>query len=141
MNATRTAWRTAILAGLIVCVGAPGLAAHAKGKAKVADHGWIDGLWESQWPGDQLRKPGDPPRPVEVGPAPLKAEYLAKYQAAQKAIDPAVVGDLGLALGVGGEARGADADNQASEDRRPPGGARGVHGRPPRRPAGAGSLF
>ena len=86
MNATPTAWRTAILAGLIVCVGAPGLAAHAKGKAKVADHGWIDGLWESQWPGDQLRKPGDPPRPVEVGPAPLKAEHLAKYQAAQKAI-------------------------------------------------------
>ena len=54
MNATPTAWRTAILAGLIVCAGAPSLAAPAKTKA--ADHSWIDGLWESQWPGDPISR-------------------------------------------------------------------------------------
>jgi hypothetical protein len=81
MNATL---KLALVASLILSA-APALAV-AKGKAKAADHGWIDGLWESQWPGDQLPKPGAPKRPVEVGPAPLKPEHLAKYQAAQKAI-------------------------------------------------------
>jgi len=75
MNATRLA---AILA---LGVGLPGLAF-----AKTADHGWIDGLWESQWPGDQLPKPGAPKRPVEVGPPPLKAQYLSEWKAARKAV-------------------------------------------------------
>ena len=81
MNATL---KLGLVAGVILCslpAGAP-----AKGKAKTADHDWISGLWESPWPGDQLPKPGDPKRPVEVGPAPLKPEYLEKYRAAQKAI-------------------------------------------------------
>jgi hypothetical protein len=53
--------------------------------AKTSDHSWINGVWENPRPGDQLPKPGDPPRAVEVGPPPLKPEYLAKWQAAQKA--------------------------------------------------------
>ena len=75
MNATRLAVILALGAGL------PGLAV-----AKAADHRWIDGLWESQWPGDQLPKPGDPKRPVEVGPPPLKAQYLLQWNAARKAV-------------------------------------------------------
>jgi len=87
MNATARVWRTTVLAGLTICAGAPALAA-AKSKAKAVDHDWISGLWESQWPGDQLPKPGEPrpKRPVEVGPAPLRPEFLAQYQAQQKAI-------------------------------------------------------
>jgi len=71
---------------LAMCAALPAALAQAATKAgKTTDHSWINGLWESPWPGDQLPKPGEPKRPVEVGPAPLKAEYLAKYQAAQKA--------------------------------------------------------
>lgn len=71
-----------LAASLSLCA-LPGLAS-AKGKA-AADHGWINGVWESPWPGDQLPKPGEPPHPAEVGPPPLKPEFLAKWQAAQKA--------------------------------------------------------
>ena len=59
MNATARVWRTSLLAGLMLCAGAPAFAAHAKAKARAADHDWISGLWESQWPGDQLPKPGE----------------------------------------------------------------------------------
>jgi hypothetical protein len=79
MNATL---KLGVAASIILC-GSPALAA-AKGKA--VDHSWIGGVWENPRPGDQLPKPGDPPRIVEVGPAPLKPEYVAKYQAAQKAL-------------------------------------------------------
>jgi hypothetical protein len=71
-----------VAVGAMLCASSPVL---AKGKAMAADHGWIVGVWESQWPGDQLPKPGAPPRPVEVGPPPLKPEHLAAWQAAQKA--------------------------------------------------------
>lgn len=70
-----------LAAGLALCAGPLVHAASIP-----SGTAWISGVWESQWPGDQLRKPGDPPRPVEVGPAPLKPEYLAQYQAAQKAL-------------------------------------------------------
>jgi hypothetical protein len=66
----------------VLCAGLPALAAP---KATPAGHDWINGMWESPWPGDQLPKPGDPKRPVEVGPPPLKPEYLAKWNAEQKA--------------------------------------------------------
>ena len=71
--------------GLAASVLLCGLPALALAKGKASDHSWIAGVWESPR-GDQLRKPGDPPRPVEVGPPPLKPEYLARWQAAQKAL-------------------------------------------------------
>jgi hypothetical protein len=75
-----------VVAGAALCLGLPA-APYAQGKGRTASsHDWIQGVWESQWPGDQLAKPGGPKRPVEVGPAPLKPEYLVKYQADQKAI-------------------------------------------------------
>jgi hypothetical protein len=45
----------------------------------------LNGTWESPWPPDQLPKPGAPPRPVETTPPPLKPQYLAQWQAHQKA--------------------------------------------------------
>lgn len=78
--------RIGLVAGAALCLGLPA-SPLAQGKAGAASsHDWIQGVWESQWPGDQLAKPGAPKRPVEVGPAPLKPEYLVKYQADQKAI-------------------------------------------------------
>ena len=38
------------------------------------------------WPGDQLPKPGAPRRAPEVGPPPLKAQYLTEWNAARKAL-------------------------------------------------------
>jgi hypothetical protein len=46
---------------------------------------WIQGVWESPWRPDQLRRPGEPEPPTEVGPPPLKAPYLAEWTRAQKA--------------------------------------------------------
>ncbi len=68
-------------AGVALCAILPALAT-----AKAPDHSWINGVWESPWPGDQLPKPGDPKRPVEVGPPPLKPQYQAEWNAARKAI-------------------------------------------------------
>jgi hypothetical protein len=65
--------------GAIIAAGLPALAL-----AKASNTDWINGVWESPWPGDQLAKPGDPPRPVEVGPPPLKPQYLAEWNAARK---------------------------------------------------------
>jgi hypothetical protein len=45
----------------------------------------IAGVWESPWPPDQLRQPGDPEPPQEVTPPPLKPQYLAAWKAQQKA--------------------------------------------------------
>jgi hypothetical protein len=86
MTAIRASRAWTIAATVTFCAGLPGLPAHAASKA--SDTAWISGMWESQWPGDQLPKPGAPrpQRPVEVPPAPLKPEYVAKYQAARKAI-------------------------------------------------------
>ena len=77
--------KAALVAGAIASICIPALAL-AQGAGKTADHSWIDGLWESPWPGDQLPKPGDPKRPVEVGPPPLKAQYMAEWSAARKAL-------------------------------------------------------
>jgi hypothetical protein len=68
--------------GAVLCAALP---ATTLAKGKAGGHDWINGLWESQWPGDQLPKPGDPKRPVEVGPAPLKEPYKSELAAQRKA--------------------------------------------------------
>jgi len=52
--------------------------------------GAFAGIWQSPWPPDQLRRPGDPAPPVEVGPPPLKPQYLQAWRDAQKAAADAV---------------------------------------------------
>lgn len=70
----------------LACAAIPALA-FAASAAKSAKLGpkTLAGTWESPWPPDQLRQPGDPPLPVEVTPPPLKAQYLAAWKAEQKA--------------------------------------------------------
>ena len=76
-----------LLAGLALCAALPA-AALAAGKAKAAyptGPGSLAGVWESPWPGDQLRGPNDLQPPVEVGPAPLKEPYAGQLRATRKA--------------------------------------------------------
>ena len=72
------------LAGALACAAlpAPSFAANAP---YPTGPGSLAGMWESPFPPDQLRQPGDPPPPVEVGPPPLKAPYLGQWQAERKA--------------------------------------------------------
>ena len=72
--------------GALTCAALPALGYAAKASAT----GWIDGVWESPWPADQLRQPGDPVPPVEMGPPPLKPQYLAPWRAKQKEAADAV---------------------------------------------------
>jgi hypothetical protein len=67
--------------GVLACAALPALAFAA---AKAPAGAWISGVWQSPWPPDQLRQPGDPQPPVEVGPPPLKPQYLAEWKAKQK---------------------------------------------------------
>ena len=83
MNAFPASRALTLAAAVTLCAGLQGLPVHAA--SAQSGHDWISGVWESQWPGDQLPKPAGPPRPVEVGPAPLKEPYLSQLKAAQKA--------------------------------------------------------
>ncbi|MGZ3278492.1 MAG: hypothetical protein ACXU82_07750 [Caulobacteraceae bacterium] len=47
--------------------------------------GSLAGMWQSPYPPDQLRQPGDPAPPVEVGPAPLKEPWKSEIAAQRKA--------------------------------------------------------
>ena len=90
-----------VLAVAAACVLLTGLGAAAKPAAKPpAGHAWIDGVWESPWRPDQLRKPGEADAPVEVGPPPLKAAYLADWSKAQKASRDATARGAPIAGGV-----------------------------------------
>jgi len=67
-----------LLVGALCCAALPALALAAEKtpqKAKAAyptGPGSLAGMWQSPYPPDQLRQPGDPAPPVEVGPPPLK---------------------------------------------------------------------
>ena len=74
----------ALVAGAALCAALAGPAL-SKGKAKAADHDWINGLWEAPSPGDQLSNAGAR-GPILVGRPPLKPEYLAKWNAEQKVL-------------------------------------------------------
>ena len=70
---------------VLACAALPAIAfAAAKSTAKASAGGWISGIWQSPFPPDQLRQPGDPAPPVEVGPPPLKPQYLTEWRAKQK---------------------------------------------------------
>ncbi|MGZ3273348.1 MAG: hypothetical protein ACXU8Z_06275 [Caulobacteraceae bacterium] len=47
--------------------------------------GSLAGMWQSPYPPDQLRQPGDPAPPVEVGPSPLKEPWKSEIAAQRKA--------------------------------------------------------
>lgn len=80
-----------LLAGAVLCAALPALsvaAAKAASKTKGAyptGPGSLAGIWQSPYPPDQLRKPGDPAPPVEVGPPPLKEPYASQAAAQRKA--------------------------------------------------------
>lgn len=75
-------------AALCAALSVPALAAAKAHKAKAAystGPGSLGGMWQSPFPPDQLRKPGSPPPPVEVGPPPLKEPYLTEWKTQRKA--------------------------------------------------------
>lgn len=74
-----------ILAGALACAALPALAFAAGKAAYPTGPGSLAGMWQSPYPPDQLRKPGAPPPPVEVGPAPLKEPYKSQLAAQRKA--------------------------------------------------------
>lgn len=79
-----------LLTGALICAAVPALAfAASKAAGKTAAFptgpGSLAGMWESPFPGDQLRLPGDPAPPVEVGPPPLKEPYASQLKAQRKA--------------------------------------------------------
>jgi len=77
--------------GVLLCAALPVLslaADPAKPTVKAAypsGPGSLAGMWESPFPPDQIRAPGAPPPPVEVGPAPLKEPYASELKAQRKA--------------------------------------------------------
>ncbi|MEI9890715.1 MAG: hypothetical protein WDN45_09100 [Caulobacteraceae bacterium] len=77
-----------LLTGALFCAALPALALGAD-KAKRAAYptgpGSLAGMWQSPFPPDQIRKPGDPAPPVEVGPAPLKEPWAGQLRAERKA--------------------------------------------------------
>jgi hypothetical protein len=77
-----------LVGAVMACAALPALAfaaSAAKSSAAKLGPGTLAGTWESPWPPDQLRQPGDPPLPVEVTAPPLKPQYLAAWRAEQKA--------------------------------------------------------
>jgi len=74
--------------GALACA-LPALA-FAAGAAAPLGPKTLAGVWESPWPPDQLRQPGDPAPPVETTPPPLKPQYLAAWRAEQKAAADAI---------------------------------------------------
>ena len=74
-----------LLTGALICAAVPALALAAGKKTFPTGPGSLAGMWESPFPGDQLRQPGDPAPPVEVGPAPLKEPYAGQLKAQRKA--------------------------------------------------------
>jgi len=80
-----------LLAGALACAALVTLAFAAdkspdKARAPYpTGPGSLAGIWQSPYPPDQLRKPGDKPPPVEVGPAPLKEPYKSQLAAQRKA--------------------------------------------------------
>ena len=79
-----------VLVGVLVCAGLSGLAPFSMTWAadKVAyptGPGSLAGMWQSPYPPDQIRKPGDPVPPVEVGPAPVKEPWKSQMAAQRKA--------------------------------------------------------
>jgi hypothetical protein len=78
-----------LLVGAVLCAAVPALAlAASKASGKAAfptGPGSLAGMWESPFPPDQIRNPGDPAPPVEVGPAPLKEPYAGQLRAQRKA--------------------------------------------------------
>jgi hypothetical protein len=75
-----------LAAGALACAALPACAVAADKLGPAA----LAGIWQSPWPPDQLRQPGDPAPPVEVGPPPLKAQYLEAWRAGQKAAADAI---------------------------------------------------
>ncbi len=85
---------TKIGLGVLACAALPALAFSATAKHKAAASAGaaasISGVWESPWPPDQIRQPGDPAPPVEVTAPPLKPKYFAEWKAEQKAVADAI---------------------------------------------------
>ena len=77
------------LACVLACAALPALAFAVEKAASKAPYptgpGSLAGMWQSPYPPDQIRKPGDPAPPVEVGPAPLKEPYKSEQAAQRKA--------------------------------------------------------
>jgi hypothetical protein len=73
------------LAGALCCAALPGLARAADKAAYPNGPGSLAGMWQSPYPPDQIRKPGQAPPPVEVGPAPLKEPYKSQQAVQRKA--------------------------------------------------------
>jgi hypothetical protein len=73
------------LACALVGAALPALAFAAGKAAYPTGPGSLAGMWQSPYPPDQLRKPGDKRPPVEVGPAPLKEPYKSQLAAQRKA--------------------------------------------------------
>ena len=83
--------KSSVLAATLLCAALPALsfaAGKAPPKAKAAystGPGSLMGMWQSPYPPDQIRAPGSPPPPVEVGPPPLKEPYKSQLAAQRKA--------------------------------------------------------
>lgn len=78
----------AFLWAALPALALPSLAIGAATPAKAAyptGPGSLAGMWQSPFPPDQIRKPGDPAPPVEVGPPPLKEPYRSRLAAERKA--------------------------------------------------------
>ena len=80
------------LAAVLACAALPALAFAAETAAPKAAKaayrtgpGSLAGMWQSPYPPDQLRAPGSPPPPVEVGPAPLREPWKSQVAAQRKA--------------------------------------------------------
>ena len=73
------------LACVLACAALPALAFAADKAAYPTGPGSLAGMWQSPYPPDQIRAPGDPAPPVEVGPAPLKEPWKSQAAAQRKA--------------------------------------------------------
>jgi hypothetical protein len=73
------------IAGAAVLAALPVLSFAADKPAYPTGPGSLQGMWQSPFPPDQIRKPGDPAPPVEVGPAPVKQPYKSQLAAQRKA--------------------------------------------------------
>jgi hypothetical protein len=78
---------TRLLAAAILGAALP---AFAFGATYPTGPGSLAGIWQSPFPPDQIRPPGSPPPPVEVGPPPLKEPYKSQLAAQRKATADAI---------------------------------------------------
>ncbi len=87
-----------LLAGALACAGLSGLAfaadqvSHKTKAAYPTGPGSLAGMWQSPYPPDQIRPPGAPPPPVEVGPAPLKEPWKSQLAGQRKAAADSLAG-------------------------------------------------